>query len=117
MKKIAVLLLVFSLTVLCFAGCVKPEQKIIGRWKGEASVLGVVTEYAFEFHEDGTGKMTSALDIGLETTYSISDTQLNITTALLGIENTKSYTYSFDKDVLTLTEIGTDTVIVLTREK
>ena len=117
MKKICVLFLVLVLTVLCFSGCAKPEKQILGKWNGEANLLGVVTEYAFEFNEDGSGKMTTALDIGLATTYTISDTQLDITTSVLGIENTKSYIYAFDKDTLTLTEIGTDTTIVLTKEK
>lgn len=113
--KILCVLLAVLTVALCFAGCAKPEKQILGTWTGSSSILGVVTDYTYEFYEGGTGKMSSALNIGLETKYVITDTQLDITTAVLGIESTKSYTYAFEKNTLTLTEIGTDTVIVLTK--
>lgn len=109
-KTVSILLVVLSL-VLMFSGCMKPEDKIIGTWNGEASLLGVVADYSFTFNEDGTGKMSTALEIGVSMTYTISDTTLDITTSVLGISNTKSYTYAFDKNTLTLND-GNDTIVL-----
>ena len=114
MKKVisCVLILVCLLTV--FSSCAKPEKKIVGTWTGEQNILGVVAKYAFTFNEDGTGTMTAALDIGVAMTYTIEDDKLNITTSVLGISNTKTYTFTFEGDQLILTE--DENRIVLTKE-
>ena len=114
MKVVLALLLVAALCLALFAACAKPEKKIVGTWNGEQSVLGVVAKYSFTFNEDGTGNMTSALDIGVAMTYTIDGDKLNITTSILGITNTKTYTYAFEGDQLLLTE--GDTTITLTKQ-
>lgn len=114
MKKAISVLLVFACVITVFAACGKPEKKILGTWSGESNVLGVVAEYSFTFNEDGTGKMTAALDIGVAMTYTIDGDQLNITTSVLGISNTKTYTYAFDGDKLILNDGSNQ--ITLTKE-
>ena len=111
MKKTVSLILVVLSVVLLLTGCMKPEKKIIGTWNGEATLLGVVAEYSFTFNEDGTGKMSTGMDIGVSMTYTISDTQLDITTSVLGINSTKTYTYAFDKNTLTLND-GSDSIVL-----
>ena len=117
MKKTIALLLTALLCAVCLSACAKPENQILGKWTGEASILGVVTEYSYEFREDGSGVMSTALNLGLEMHYTITDTELSVTTALLGIENTDTYTYVFSGDTLTLTEVGTENTVTLTRAK
>ena len=114
MKKAISVVLVVLCVITVFSACAKPEKKIIGTWNGEQSVLGVVAKYSFTFNEDGTGNMTSALDIGVAMTYTIEGDKLNITTSVLGISNTKTYTFAFEGDQLLLTE--GDTTITLTKQ-
>lgn len=114
MKKVMSVVLVVLCVLTLFSGCANPEKKIIGTWNGEENVLGVVAKYSFTFNEDGTGSMTAALDIGVAMTYTIEDDKLNITTSILGINNTKTYTYAFEGDQLLLTE--GDTTIMLTKQ-
>ena len=104
MKKVVSCILIVCCVAALFTGCMKPEKEIIGTWNGEASILGVVAEYSFTFNEDGTGKMTTALDIGVSMTYTITDDKLSVTTSLLGIDNTTVYSYSFGKGTLTLND-------------
>lgn len=114
MKKIVSLVLVVLCVLTAFSACAKPETKILGTWTGEQNVLGVVAKYSFTFNEDGTGNMTAALDIGVAMTYTIEGDKLNITTSVLGISNTRTYTYAFEGDQLLLTE--GDTTITLTKQ-
>ncbi len=114
MKKVISLALIFVLVLVAFASCGSPEKKLIGTWKGDVELLGVTTSYEYTFNEDGTGKMTGALgsNTGVAFSYTVGeDGKLNITTTLLSVENTKTYTYTVEKDTLTLTE--GDTVITL----
>ncbi|MBQ7639332.1 MAG: hypothetical protein IJS90_10570 [Clostridia bacterium] len=111
-KVISVFLVVFCVAAL-LSSCAKPEKKIIGTWTGSASLLGLEADYSFTFNEDGTGKMTTALEIGVEMTYTITDEKLSVTTSILGLDNTKEYGYSFDKDTLTL--IDGSNAIILTK--
>jgi hypothetical protein len=114
MKKIISCILIVAMVAVVFAGCANPQKKILGTWTGESTLLGIVAEYSFTFNADGTGKMTAAKDIGVSMTYTISEEKLSITTSLLGIDSTTDYTYSFDKDTLTLSD-GSRT-IVLTKQ-
>ena len=115
MKKAISLVLIFVLVLAAFASCGSPEKKLIGTWKGDVEVLGVTTSYEYTFNEDGTGKMTGVLgSTGVAFDYSIGeDGKLNVTTKLLGVESTKTYTYTVEKNTLTLTE--GETVITLTK--
>jgi len=113
MKKAISVVLVVLCVAWLFAACQKPEKQIIGTWNGSASLLGLEADYSFTFNEDGTGKMTTALEIGVEMTYTITEDTISITTSVLGIDNTKDYGYSFDKDTLTL--IDGSNAIILTK--
>ncbi|MDY4254983.1 MAG: DUF5640 domain-containing protein [Oscillospiraceae bacterium] len=115
MKKAISLVLIFVLVLAAFASCGSPEKKLIGTWKGDVEILGVTTSYEYTFNEDGTGKMTGVLgSTGVAFDYSIGeDGKLNVTTKLLGVESTKTYTYTVEKNTLTLTE--GETVITLTK--
>lgn len=113
MKKIISVLLVICCVAALFSACQRPEKKLIGTWNGSASLLGIEAAYSFTFNEDGTGKMSTALDIGVEMTYAVTDDVISITTSILGISNTKVYSYSFGKNTLTL--IDGNNAIVLTK--
>ena len=115
MKKAISLVLIFVLVLAAFASCGSPEKKLIGTWKGDVEVLGVTTSYEYTFNEDGTFKMTGVLgSTGVAFDYSIGeDGKLSVTTKLLGVESTKTYTYTVEKNTLTLTE--GETVITLTK--
>lgn len=92
------LVVVMALSLLA---CAKPAEKILGSWKHQSSVLGVVTETTYTFSEDGTGTKTNVLEIKF--TYVITEDKLLMTTSTLGIENTEEYSYEFDGDQLVLT--------------
>lgn len=115
MKKAISIALIFVLVLAAFASCGSPEKKLIGTWSGDVELLGVTTSYEYTFNEDGTGKMTGVLgSTGVAFKYNIDDAgNLNITTSLLGVDSTKTYTYTVEKNTLTLTE--GDTVITLTK--
>ncbi len=108
MKKILVVLLVVALGIAACA-CM-PEKQIIGTWKNQETVLGVVVETTYVFKEDGTGTMTSVVPIDFE--YSFSEDKLLITTNTLGIKNTTEYTFDFSGKELTLTEGGNSIKLV-----
>ena len=99
MKKV----FAFLLAVLMVAGlcACSPEKSIVGSWKHQTTVLGVVTETVYTFNEDGTGKISSVVDVSF--TYEFSDDKLLITTSTLGIKNTEEYSYEFSGSKLALT--------------
>lgn len=99
MKRAIAALLVMVL-VLTLCSCASPEKAIVGTWKSQNTVLGVVTETKYVFNEDGTGTMTNIIDIGF--TYAFVDEKLVITTETLGIQSSTEYTYQFDGSKLTL---------------
>ena len=100
MKKTLFALLVVVL-VCTLASCVVAEKAIVGVWKNQTTVLGVVTEKTYTFNEDGTGTKSNVLDINF--TYSFEEEKLLITTTTLGIENTEKYSFDFNGDKLVLT--------------
>lgn len=100
MRKWLVGLLVVAM-VLGLCACSAPEKEIVGTWKNQTTVLGIVTETVYTFNEDGTGAKTNVISV--EFTYSFSDEKLCITTSTLGIENTEEYSYDFSGDELVLT--------------
>ncbi len=98
-KVLAGLLLAVMVLGLC--ACAAPEKAIVGTWKNQSTVLGVVTETTFTFNEDGTGTKSSVLDVDF--TYSIEEETLLITTSALGIEYTEKYSFDFKINKLVLT--------------
>lgn len=100
MKK-AICLVLAVLMIFAVCSCTSPEKAILGTWKAQSSVLGLVTETSYTFNEDGTGSKTNVLTVSF--TYTISEDKLSITTSTLGIKNTEEYTFSIEKDKLTLT--------------
>ena len=100
MKKVVAgaLLLVILVSMMCACS---PEKKIVGTWRYQDKVLGIVnTETTYDFNEDGTGTKSTVLDVDFK--YSFFDDKLRITTTVLGIESTDEYTYEFKNDKLTL---------------
>lgn len=112
MKKVVAFMLVIVLALSLLA-CAKPSEAILGTWKHQSTILGVVTETTYVFNEDGTGSKTNVLEIKF--TYAITEEKLIITTSALGIENTEEYTYEFDGDKLVLT--GEKDTLVLEKVK
>lgn len=110
-KMLACLLVVVIVIGLC--SCAAPEKSIVGTWKNQTTVLGIVTETTYTFNEDGTGIISNVLDISF--TYSCYSEKLLITTSVLGIENTETYSYDFNGDKLLL--IGENDIIELVRVK
>lgn len=100
MRKILASALVISM-ILVLCACATPEKSIVGTWKSQSSVLGIVTETTYTFNEDGTGSLTNVFSVDF--TYSFSEDKLLITTSTLGIENTEEYTFKFSGDTLVLT--------------
>ena len=112
MKKVLITLLLLVSVTLMFS-CVTEEETIVGTWKCQNNVLGVVTENVYVFNEDGTGTMSTVLDINLAMTYTVDETSLFITTSVIDIEHTTKYTYTLEDNQLTLK--NDDETIVLKR--
>lgn len=104
-RFIAGLLLVVIAIALC--SCATPEKTIVGTWKSQTTVLGVVTETSYTFKDDGTGIKSGLLDIGF--TYSFDGNSLFITTNTLGIETTAKYSVELSGDKMVLTS-STETI-------
>lgn len=100
MKK-ALICILLIITVILTASCTTAER-IIGTWKNQTSVLGVVVETTYVFNEDGTGTVGTLLDIPLDMTYTLDGDILTVTTSTLGVETVTQYTVSFDGDSLVL---------------
>ena len=108
MKKIVAAVLV-AVMVLGLCACSISSKAIIGTWKNQTTVLGVVTETVYTFNEDGTGNLSNVVDMPF--TYSFSDDKLLITMTVLGISTTEEYTYEFGVNKLTLTK-GDETIVL-----
>ncbi|MBE6916698.1 MAG: hypothetical protein E7470_02160 [Ruminococcaceae bacterium] len=111
MRKAIAAVLVLVL-VLSLSACT-PQKKVLGTWKHQSNVFGIVTETLYTFNEDGTGTMSTLVDIAF--TYTIDDNVLRITTTVLEMSHTDTYTYQFDGDKLTLT--GDNETLELTKVK
>lgn len=107
-KVIAAALVVVIMLSLCACS---PKQKILGTWSHQESVLGITTETIYTFNDDGTGVMSSLVDISF--TYTIDKDVLCITTSMFELSHTDTYTYAFDGDKLTLT--GNNETLELTK--
>lgn len=115
MKKTVAVALVFVMMLALCSCAIMPEKAIVGSWKCNTTILGVVTETTYTFYEDGTGVRSNAVNVDF--TYSFGEeNKLTITASAFGFENTEEYTYEFDgakKLVLT----GDDTVLTLEKIK
>lgn len=120
MKKAIVIVVVLVLVITAFASCGKPEDKLIGTWKGSVKVALLTTEYEITFNEDGTGKISSG-SLGVDLNYTVTEeNKLSITAnaeLLQSILNEFPWTCTFtvEKDTLTLT--SGDNVVTLTKVK
>ncbi|MBR2043038.1 MAG: hypothetical protein IJ946_01725 [Clostridia bacterium] len=100
MKKF---LAIFLSVLIVFGVCAcSAEKSIIGTWKYQTTVLGVVTETSYTFNEDGTGKVSTVLDVAF--TYKFENDKLCLTITTFGIENTEEYDYEFKGNSLILTD-------------
>jgi len=96
------------LVVACLlCACGVSQRSLVGTWKYQQTVLGVVTETTYVFNEDGTGTVKNIVDVDF--TYTLTDDQLTITTTVLGISGTETYTVSFDGGKLVMAN-GTETL-------
>ncbi len=116
MKKIVSTVLILTLVVCAFAACgVKPAKAIIGTWEGTKDLLIGEAKYTFTFNEEGKGTMsTPTTSLGVEMTYTIEEDVLTISTTVLGISNSNTYTVAFEDNKLILT--SGDEVITLTKQ-
>ena len=92
------LIIAVVLTVSCGAA-----ERIVGTWKNQNTVLGVVVETTYVFNEDGTGSIGALLDIPINMTYVVEKDVLTITYNTLGVETIIEYTVAFSGETLTLT--------------
>lgn len=105
MKRfVAIICALLMLTTMCMA-C-SPAKRIIGTWKGNVGAYGISTAATYVFYENGSGNVSSFTDsISLSFTYTIDDSVLTITTSVLGVNSTDTYSYEFtDADTLVLTD-------------
>ena len=100
-KKAIIFALVLIILVTFLSACASPEKKIIGTWRSQTTILGVVTETKYEFKEDGTGSKTTVLEIPF--TYSIEGDTITITTTVLELELDEEFTFEINGDTLSLT--------------
>lgn len=111
MRKIVTLLIVICAMMVCACST---DKSIVGTWKSQSTVLGVVTETTYVFNEDGSGSKRGIVDIPF--TYSIDGNKLTITTNVIGVDiSTKEYAFERSGDILELRS-GNE-YIKLTKEK
>lgn len=116
MKKILCSVMVLCLVFTCLCSCQGAfyEKRIVGEWTTKTNILGsgVVTETTYVFNEDKTGSVSGILGLDIATTYTIDETNLVIVTDTALLQQTFSYTYEFDGDLLILTDSeGTQTTL------
>ena len=95
MKKTVAVALVFVMMLALCSCAVMPEKTIIGSWRCNTTILGVVTETVYTFYEDGTGVRTNAVNVDFTYSFGENDS-LTITASAFGFENTEEYTFKFD---------------------
>ncbi len=114
MKKTVAAVLVFAMMLALCSCALMPEKAVVGSWRCNTTILGVVTETVYTFYEDGTGIRSNAVNVDF--TYSFNEDKLTITASAFGFENTEVYTYEFsgtktlvltgDENILTLEKIS-----------
>ena len=96
--------------LLCACGQMA-KVSIVGTWKSQKTILGVITETTYMFREDGTGNRKGVLETDF--TYELDGDQLRLTFEVLSIKTVEEYAYDFEGDVLTL--VGENDTIHLER--
>lgn len=84
MKRLVSIAIIVVLLALCACS---PAKRIVGEWKTQSTVLGVVVETTYVFDENGTGKKCGAAEIPF--TYEVQDNKLLITTSIIGVDVSK----------------------------
>ena len=109
MRKILSVCLLVAL-VIGLVACAAPGKKLVGSWKNTETVFGVKVETVYEFHDDGTGKIITVMDV--EFTYSVDEDKLVITSYPLGVKTTSEYTFAFADGKLLLTDEQNSTMVL-----
>ena len=111
MKRLVSIAILVVLLALCACS---PAKRIVGEWKTQSTVLGVVVETTYVFDENGTGKKCGAAEIPF--TYEVQDNKLLITTSIIGVDvSKKEYSIDFKGNTIILTD--ENEVIELIKEK
>ena len=111
MKRLVSIAIIVVLLALCACS---PAKRIVGEWKTQSTVLGVVVETTYDFDENGTGKKCGAAEIPF--TYEVQDNKLLITTSIIGVDvSKKEYSIDFKGNTIILTD--ENEVIELIKEK
>ncbi len=116
MKKVLSVALILVVIVSAFAACGVPvEEKIVGKWTYNETILGIVTEKTFVFNADGTGTAPGDLTgdlIPLEMKWTITEDILTVDKNVS--KEPVSYKFVLKGDTLTLTKAD-GTILTLTR--
>ena len=107
---ILVVRLLMAVCLLCVCGQMA-KVSIVGTWKSQKTILGVITETTYMFREDGTGYRKGVLETDF--TYELDGDQLRLTFEVLSIKTVEEYASDFEGDVLTL--VGENDTIQLER--
>ena len=100
MKRLVSIAIIVVLLALCACS---PAKRIVGEWKTQSTVLGVVVETTYVFDENGTGKKCGAAEIPF--TYEVQDNKLLITTSIIGVDvSKKEYSIDFKGNTIILTD-------------
>ena len=112
-KIVAFGLLLTLLLFLCSCGL---ENAIVGTWTSEETVLGITAKTSYTFEKDGTGSVSTVLDVNVPFTYTVEKNTLTITKSVLGVVADKDvYKISIRGGVLSM---DSDTLSLrLTKEK
>ena len=105
MKRILAALLLAAMAMCVLCSCASPEEQLVGTWKRQDTVLGVVTETKYTFNEDGTGTRSGI--IGTDFSYTIDGDKLILTAKVFGIDTgTETYSYKINGKKLLMTRDG-----------
>lgn len=111
--KISVILVaVILVCTLAFSAC-SAQDKIIGTWTSQQTMLGIVTESSVTFNEDGTGIASGILGLTGNMTYVINENILTVTYDIFGVATTKNYSFTIKGDTLTI--VDGDSTVIFTR--
>lgn len=116
MKKALSVALILVVLVTALASCGVPvEEKLVGKWTYNETILGIVTEKTFVFNADGTGTAPGDITgdlIPLEMKWTVTE---DIITVTKNVSNDPiSYKFVLKGDTLTLTKAD-GTILTLTR--
>ena len=98
--------LIAPILLISLGGCFGTynEKLVVGTWIAKKNTIGLISETEYIFNEDGTGSMSTILDIKVAITYKIDEENLTIVTDTPTLKKTYVYTYDFVDDTLILTD-------------